>query len=381
MSVQAFCSRTLVRAAFGALLLGALASCTSSSSSPAPGTVRVSLVDGPVDGLLEVNVHILRVEIQGPNGWQVLNSPDKVVNLLSLTGGIVETLVAGQTLPVGNYTMLRLILGANSTVKLADGTVKALEVPSGLQTGIKMPGSFDVAAGTTKDLWIDFDAAHSIQFHTTGNGKAMLRPVVRVYDKVVTGSITGILKDGADQSALPDALVTAQVQDASGARVVRATRTKADGTYALDLLPVGASYTIVSQPVAGAKTFEAQASPATALSTTTAVVGGVNFTFTAAAASGTVTGTCTPVPGASDADTVEVLKTLSGQSWVVRTGVGVAGATSSVATFTLVPTGAYGARAARTTLAGDGSSSSVTRVWTGALDVTNGGTSAVSFTF
>ncbi len=44
-------------------------------------------------------------------------------------------------------------------------------------------GSFIVAAGTTSDVFIDFDAAHSIQLKTAGSSSQfILRPVVKAFD-------------------------------------------------------------------------------------------------------------------------------------------------------------------------------------------------------
>lgn len=135
------------------LLLALLAACAGAPSSPSTsGSMNVHLVDGPLSGYLELNVHILSVEILGSDGWITLGTPDRTINLLKLVGGVDESLVGGATLPVGHYGQMRLLLGSGNTVKLADGTVQPLVVPSGLQTGIKLVVSFDVAPGTTKDV-------------------------------------------------------------------------------------------------------------------------------------------------------------------------------------------------------------------------------------
>ena len=142
--------RTLLGVA--SLLLGCLLGCGGSSSASGPGTMTVHLVDGPIAGYQEINIHIQTVEISGNGGWITLATPNKTINLLSLVGGVDETLAAGATLPAGHYGQMRLVLGTGNSVKLADGTTQELKVPSGLQTGIKLIVNFDVAAGTTKDV-------------------------------------------------------------------------------------------------------------------------------------------------------------------------------------------------------------------------------------
>ena len=99
-----------------------LVACGGSSSSSGSGAMNVHLVDGPISGYQEINVNIQSVEISGSNGWITLGTPNKTLNLLTLTGGVSETLASGATLPAGHYQQMRLILGSGNTVKLADGS-------------------------------------------------------------------------------------------------------------------------------------------------------------------------------------------------------------------------------------------------------------------
>ena len=181
-----------------ALLMACSGSSSGSGGTVASGSMNVHLVDGPIAGYQEINVNIQTVEIASGSGWITLGTPNKTLNLLNLVGGVDETLVAGATLPAGHYGQMRLVLGSGNTVKLADGTVEPLKVPSGMQSGIKLIVNFDVAAGTTKDVWIDFDAAHSIQVVMAGmSGQYLLRPTCWAFDKTATGSIHGTLTDAA----------------------------------------------------------------------------------------------------------------------------------------------------------------------------------------
>ncbi|HJV91501.1 MAG TPA: DUF4382 domain-containing protein [Holophagaceae bacterium] len=343
--------------------LGLALGCGSSSTSGSTAAMNVHVTDGPISGYQEINVHIQSVEIKGDGGWITLGTPDVTLNLLTLTGGVSQTLAAGATLPAGHYGQMRLILGAGNTVKLADGSVHDLTVPSGLQTGLKLTVSFDVAAGTTKDVWIDFDAAHSIQVVATGaSSKFMLRPTLRACDKVATGAISGTFTDAASSAPLAGAMVFAETLDGTGApHLVRSTVTDAAGHYLLDLLPVGASYHVVSLPRVGAPAvtaYGAQASDALAVTAGTPVLT-FNATFTAAVAVGGVGGDVTPVATADQHDTVDLQQALmadgASHTFIVDTVMATVGTSTETYAFANLPVGTYAVQGRRSTLNADGS--------------------------
>ena len=324
--------------------------------------MNVHLVDGPIAGYQEINVHIQSVEISGNGGWITLGSPNKTINLLNLVGGVDETLAAGATLPAGHYGQMRLLLGPGNTVKLSDGTIQPLTVPSGLQSGIKLVVSFDVAAGTTKDVWIDFDAAHSIQVVQAGaSGQYILRPTVWAFDRLVTGSIHGVLTDAANAAPLVGATVYAEALDGSGnALLARTTTTDVNGAYALDLLPVGVTYHVVSQPMTASTTptaYDAKASDGFALSAGTSVFT-YSAAFTANPATGGVSGAITPMATSSQSDWVQLLQSLStstgSHAFIVRTAMAAVGTSTETYGFTPVPAGSYIVQAVRNTSNPDG---------------------------
>jgi hypothetical protein len=55
--------------------------------------------------------------------------------------------------------------------------------------GIKLNVHQELSGGYTYTFWLDFDAAQSI--HVTGNGKYMLKPVIRLYAETTSGSVEG----------------------------------------------------------------------------------------------------------------------------------------------------------------------------------------------
>lgn len=362
------------------LSLAALAGCGSSDT----GTVNVRLVDAPGD-YQEINLHVVKVELHGTSGgWQTLATPDTTVNLLALRGGVSATLVDGATVPAGTYTQMRLVLGAGNTVRLGDGTLHDLKVPSGQQSGVKLVVHFTVEPNTTKDVFIDFDGAHSIMLHQAGMSQQyILRPVVHAFDRLMTGAILGKLTDAQTASGLPGVVVTAQSLDGSGqASVVRSVLTGTDGSYVLDLLPVGGTYHVVSQPVVGTTAYLARSSGGIAV-TEGAPTPSYSAAFTAAAQVGRVTGSVTPASD-SDGDIVFARQSLdaggTARTLVVRSVVPAVASGAESYAMEALPAGDYSLDAVRRTVDGAGDETTAHSAPV-SVTVTGGGTAVANLGF
>ncbi len=183
----------------GFLLTVLLAGCGGGDGgSTQTGVLAVSLTDAPACGFDEVNVTVSKVRVhqsssanENARGWtDITLDPPRRINLLNLNDPTqpnfaLESL--GETpLEAGHYTQLRLVLTPNgpsppfnnSVVLSGTGNEIALVTPSALRSGIKLIHQFNVASGQRVDLLLDFDACHSIV--TTGNGKRILKPVIKV---------------------------------------------------------------------------------------------------------------------------------------------------------------------------------------------------------
>lgn len=177
-----------------------LAACGGGGSSGGgQGTVSVSMTDAPACGYDAVNVTVSKVRIHSSSdatgnegGWtDITLNPARKINLLDLTNGALQGL--GQaTLPAGHYTQLRLVLDPNNGNSTANSVVLSgttaeipLDTPSAAQSGIKLVGSFDVAAGQQSDIVLDFDACKSVV--TKGTGAYALKPVVKVIPTTLNG--------------------------------------------------------------------------------------------------------------------------------------------------------------------------------------------------
>jgi hypothetical protein len=84
-------------------------------------------------------------------------------------------------IPAGKVTQLRLYVkdGTMNYVTRDDGTRIDLKVPSGIQSGIKLHGMFDVAQCSMATAPLKWDGKRSIWVHPTGQGDLwILRPVI-----------------------------------------------------------------------------------------------------------------------------------------------------------------------------------------------------------
>lgn len=212
--------------------LVALSGCSkgSSSTSPQSGTMQVRLTDAPGD-FEQVNIVVREVSahIDGPDstsGWEVLASDSASYDLLTLRNGVF-TLIGRSVLPAGHYSQIRLKLGPGSNV-VVGGVTYPLTVPSGLQSGLKINGDFDVPAGGLMDVALEFDAARSI--HRTGSGTYMLRPVVKALPFSTAGAIGGAVLP-AGTAAMLYAIVSTDT--------LGSTTPAANGSFLLTVLPSG----------------------------------------------------------------------------------------------------------------------------------------------
>jgi hypothetical protein len=215
-----------------------------------------------------------------------------------------------------------------------------------MQSGVKLNVHFVVEPDTTKDVFIDFDAHRSIFVHEAGNSlQYILRPVVRAFDRVVTGAVKGTLTDAATQAPLPGVEVMAETLDDAGTpSVARSTVTGTDGTYVLDLLPVGGAYWVVAQPRVATVAYQAGAAGPFNVTADAPVVSS-SLAFAKADATGAVDGTIAPVPTSDASDEVTLLGTIPvsavNHAFVLRGTPGTVSGGAETYAIDLLPVGTY----------------------------------------
>ncbi len=180
---------TAILATVAVLIIG---SCSSSpTSSNQTGELRIRMIDSPAE-FQHVYIVVNRVDVHmagsdSASGWVTINNVPATHDLLTLQNG-ASAVLGDQMLAVGKYTQIRLLIGAESNV-VVNNAIYPLQMPSGMQTGIKLNNEFDIAAGALYELQLDFSVDQSI--HKTGNGIYMMIPVIRVEAAMTSGTISG----------------------------------------------------------------------------------------------------------------------------------------------------------------------------------------------
>lgn len=181
------------------VLLGVGFSACSDDDSNSPATkatLSVSLTDAPA-AYDEVNITFSEVAVSMNGGWVVLSGNPVTINLLEWNNG--KSIELGrQDVDPGKITQIRLMVTKAEVV--VDGQTHDVTIPSAEQTGLKIVTNFELVAGSTYNLVLDFDANKSIV--TTGNPSNpngyKLQPTIRAVDKAVTGSISGSVTNFTD---------------------------------------------------------------------------------------------------------------------------------------------------------------------------------------
>lgn len=84
-----------------------------------------------------------------------------------------------------------------------------LVVPSGMQTGIKIVGGFDINLNTT-ELILDFNAQKSV-VHAGSSGLWYIKPTVKVLNTETWAVVRGTVENGSDPRE--GVLISAQIYD------------------------------------------------------------------------------------------------------------------------------------------------------------------------
>lgn len=131
-------------------------------------------------GLQEIIVDIDEVTAHSSeSGWVVLLREPRTVDILKLAESAVELGFAD--LPAGRINQIRLHVAEDSNpyVTLADGSAAPLDVPSGMQSGIKLKGSWNLEACQITRVRARLDRRNSIHVVRTGHSdRHILRPVI-----------------------------------------------------------------------------------------------------------------------------------------------------------------------------------------------------------
>ena len=181
----------------GILLLFGLHSCSRNqhSSMDASARLQVSLTDGPFTNAKEVWVDIEQISIIMDDTTKPIvlaGSHPGLYNLMNFTNG-KDTLLADATIPPGNISQIRLLLGDNNYIIDQQGNKIMLKTPSGQESGLKVQVHQTITGGILYRLILDFDAGRSI-VQAGNSGNFLLKPVLRIISFAPSGGdIQGVV--------------------------------------------------------------------------------------------------------------------------------------------------------------------------------------------
>ncbi len=231
-------------------------SCSKSSDSSQPGRLIIKVTDSPfpVDTIEYANVTITKVEVRKTgdgisdgNPFIVISEEPVTFNLLELRNGLVEKL-ADIEIPQGSYDLIRLYVD-EASLKVKEGEIFNVKVPSGQQTGIKIfiRPEITVEGGVTSELLLDFDLSRSFMLrgsfaNQSGIEGFIFKPVIRVTNMSTAGRIQGVVSD-TTEAKVENAEIWIK-QDT----VISTAYSDVDGNYAFIGVPAG-TYSIYATGV------------------------------------------------------------------------------------------------------------------------------------
>jgi hypothetical protein len=179
-----------------AALAAIIAACSSGNDSN-QGTISVSLMDRPVDGITELNITVTEfwIKPQGNGPAFELDMVDTpvTVNLLELTVDNPAIFIDRAKIPAGTYNWLEMRVDDSSSSATHAMTDEGLmrevdiDVPS---DRVRLINHFEVEPNDSVRLLFDWDVRKGLT-EAVGRGLYILKPVIRVLDVEEFASVIG----------------------------------------------------------------------------------------------------------------------------------------------------------------------------------------------
>lgn len=221
---------------FAGLLSLCFFACTkqgnNSNGSTAHVTVKMTDAPGAFDAVI---LNIKSVVIVTDKGEQTLSVNGGAVDILRFRSGR-DTVLADSDIPAGSIQQVRLVLNDTGNRVIVGGVSYDLTTPSGQTSGVKLNVHDNLTAGIAYTMRLDFDAAQSIVL--TGNGKYILKPVIRAIATAASGALTGMVTPASSSPkvfAIMGTDTVGTVADATGKYYFPGL---ASGSYQVKFAPV-----------------------------------------------------------------------------------------------------------------------------------------------
>lgn len=216
--------------------------CKKNESSEGTTKVQIKMTDAP-GNFDKINLSVKEIVLVSGDKPYVFEASTGIFDILDFRIGTSnpDILVASGEMPSGEISEVRLVLNETGNTIVVNGVEQELKTPSAQSSGwkVKLTANPDLVEGAAYTLLLDFDAAKSIV--STGNGKYLLKPVVRGITAATTGLISGTVLPLASH---PEVLVIA------GADTVGTVADPLTGKFTVGGLSTG-TYSVKFVPVAG----------------------------------------------------------------------------------------------------------------------------------
>ena len=241
------------------------------SDTDGSGKLTVQMTDAPFpySEVSAVNVYVVRIDARttdvttaeaenstNTSGWTTIATPNRVINLMSLTGGVTTNLGTTE-LSTGTYNAFRLVIDpAQSGVTLKTGATVNTIFPSAAQSGIKINLASPIQVTEDSTVMIlDFDIGKSFVMRGNSisqNGLAF-KPVIRAVASELTGGLSGTVRaDSPTGATMADVTVEilkagTVITSTDTANVVATTKTDASGNFTFKYVMPG-TYVVRATP-------------------------------------------------------------------------------------------------------------------------------------
>lgn len=185
------------------LLAIGFTACQKNETGSGTTQLQVRMTDAPGDfEEINLNVKNIVVKVNDTASTPYILEANKQFNVLDFRLGTAkpDILLASEEVPTGEIKEVRLVLNESGNTIKVGGQLYDLKIPSGYSSGwkIKLTETPSLNPGIAYSLVLDFDAAKSIV--KTGNGKFLLKPVVRGITVATSGILTGTIAPATVQT-------------------------------------------------------------------------------------------------------------------------------------------------------------------------------------
>lgn len=221
------------------ILLSLILVCCSSNGANDQGEIFIKVVDAPAN-YQQINIVVDHVSIHqiGAIGWTFISTSKVQFDLLKQINGNSVQLVLSKV-PVGTYDQIKIDYGTCTIT--TEGIEHYLNLDASIQNGNTIPYNFQIADGQMYQLTFDYDAYSSVYVSGVSYNNYFFKPIIRVQNTLLSGSITGTVRDSNNVVA------SAKITTYTGLDTVTTFNDTTYGSFQLSDLQEG-KYTVIVIP-------------------------------------------------------------------------------------------------------------------------------------